>query len=264
MGPSGSPQLPGRSQQVAKAETVKWMHRGPGMYGMCSPTSSLPLVISYAPLVPWALITAGHCHGSAGHHEHLLLQRSMSLNSVREIKVEEVLFRLKKQESSPLTLLLTDLPGHSRDPVPSRKHRKSSSTLVKEGSESWNPWAPEGLAKPLGSNEILWLTRWNKQHCENVEVKPELHLGAQTDDDISLRPDMISRNPQNSNLKSHPCSGHTARDLFPFGTPDCYYSGLPSMLFKSGSWLAGFVDVYSVTLLWCFYCSFLLMTAYWN
>ena len=115
------------------------MHRGPGMYGMCSPTSSLPLVISYAPLVPWALITAGHCHGSAGHHEHLLLQCSMSLNSVREIKVEEVLFRLKKQESSPLTLLLTDLPGHSRDPVPSRKHRKSSSTLVKEGSESWNP-----------------------------------------------------------------------------------------------------------------------------
>ena len=252
MGLSGLPQLPGWSQQVAKAETAKRMHRGPGMYGMCSPTSSLPLDISYAPLVPWALTTAGHGHSSAGHHEHLLLQLSMSLNGVREIKMEEVLFRLKKQESSALTLLLTDPPGHSRDPVPARKHRKSGNTLDKEGSESWNPWAPEGLAKPLGSNEILWITRWKKQHCENVEVKPELHVGAQTDDDISLRSDSISRNPPNSNLKSQPCSGHTARELFLFGTPDCCYSGLPSMPFKCECWLARFVDVHAVILLCCF------------
>ena len=116
----------GDHSTVAKAETAKRMHRGPGMYGMCSPTSSLPLDISCAPLVPWALVTAGHCHGSAGHHEHLFLQLSTSLNGVREIKMEEVLFRLQKQESSPLTLLLTEQPGHSRDSMPACKHRSDA------------------------------------------------------------------------------------------------------------------------------------------
>ena len=50
----------------------------------------------------------------------------------------------------------------------------------------------------------------------------------QTNDAITVRPGIISRNPQNCNLKSNPLSGRTAWDIFPTGTPDCCYLGLPS------------------------------------
>ena len=35
-------------------------------------------------------------------------------------------------------------------------------------NRSWNSWIPGGLVNPLGSNEILWLTR-NKLHCKQLK-----------------------------------------------------------------------------------------------
>ena len=36
--------------------------------------------------------------------------------------------------------------------------------------------------------------------------------------------------PQNAIMKSHPQSGRAAWDCFPIGTPDCCYTGLPSVI----------------------------------
>ena len=51
-------------------------------------------------------------------------------------------------------------------------------------------------------------------------------------DDISLRLLIISRSPENCNLKSNPWGGCTARDLFPTGTPDSCYLGLPALFME--------------------------------
>ena len=67
---------------------------------------------------------------------------------------------------------------------------------------NWKGWPAPGLW------EILWLTRWNKQHCK-VKEKLELHFCLHTDDDISLKPQIISGSPKNCNLKSHLQDGHT-------------------------------------------------------
>ena len=144
----------------------------------------------------------------------------------------------------------------------SNKHSISGSNLDKKGSGFWNSWTPGGLANRSGFNKILWLTKWNKQNCTKIKIKPGLHFCVQTN--ISLWPGLIRRSPWNCNLKSHWWSGHTAWDVFPTGTPDCCYSGLPSTLFKSGCQRAQFGDACAISLLYCFYFSFLLMVVYWN
>ena len=81
---------------------------------------------------------------------------------------------------------------------------------------SWHPSLLDGLSHPLASPRLL-------KHCI-AKVKPELYFCVQTDD-ITLWLLIISRSPENCNLKSHLWGGCTARDLFPTGTPDSCYSG---------------------------------------
>ena len=53
---------------------------------------------------------------------------------------------------------------------------------------------------------------------------------SQTDDAVSLRPGFVSRNPQNGNLNSYSWSGCSVQNFSPTGTPDCCYTGLPSVI----------------------------------
>lgn len=68
--------------------------------------------------------------------------------------------------------------------------------------------SPEGLANPLGVWKISSLTNVVKK--KKVKVEQELHFCSQTEDDVSLWPGIISRNPQQCNVKSRPWGGHTA------------------------------------------------------
>ena len=95
-----------------------------------------------------------------------------------------------------------------------------------------------------------------------VKVKPERHFCMRTDDDISLHPGIISRSPQNCNLKSHPWGGSTIRDIFPIGTPDGCHSGLPRAV---QVWIQVFTQIdyiYMLLLLSMVSISFLLMIVY--
>ena len=77
-----------------------------------------------------------------------LLPMILSLKSpeaVREITVEEALFRLHKM-GEQVSDLASDLPVHCPDSIPTRKHIYLGSTLDKTGSGFWNFWAPRGLA----------------------------------------------------------------------------------------------------------------------
>ena len=114
--------------------------------------------------------------------------------TVREIKMEEVLFRLQKQQSSPD--LICDLPGHCLDSMLALGHSSLGSTLDKRRSGSGNSWAPGDLASCLGFDEILWIARQNKYCCKNVKVKPELPFCTQSDDDVSLWPEILSKSLQ--------------------------------------------------------------------
>ena len=101
--------------------------------------------------------------------------RYSGLMIVRETKMEEVLFRLQKQKSRPLTCFWPahTLPGFRACLQAQqvkwyfRYHKKENGT--------WNSWVPGSLANPSRSKKILCLTRWNKQHCKKVKVEPDLH-----------------------------------------------------------------------------------------
>ena len=94
---------------------------------------------------------------------------------------------------------------------------KPSSTIDKIGKPLKIWPISQGLKKPHYSPD--------KQQYKKIYVKPELHICSQTDDDISLWP-WIIKSPQ-TQFVVLPMAGHTAQDLFPTGTPDCCYSGLP-------------------------------------
>ena len=55
-------------------------------------------------------------------------------------------------------------------------------------------------------------------------------------DDISVQSTIISGNPRNCNLRSHPWSGCSAQDRFPNGTSNSCYMGLLRALVKSTCW----------------------------
>ena len=109
---------------------------------------------------------------------------------------------------------------------------KSSSTYDKKGNGSWNFLSPGDLASPLGSGKSC------DSHDEInsiVKPEPELHFWAQTDN--SLRPLIINRSPQNSNLKSHLWGGRTQdvpRTLPNWGSR-LLLLGTSQLLFGSGS-----------------------------
>ena len=80
---------------------------------------------------------------------------------------------------------------------------------------------------------------------------------------MGLRPGIVNENPQTAILKSHPQGRGTTWGLFPIGTPDWCYMGLPSAV---QVWMSANPTwwVCIATLLCCFYFSFLLMLVYWN
>lgn len=81
---------------------------------------------------------------------------------------------------------------------------KLSGAIDKIGRGFWNSWAPGAVAnhtwcsvKSNGSQDKA------DTHCKKVKVKWEPHFCSQTDDLISLQPEILSRNLPNFNLKYH-------------------------------------------------------------
>ena len=117
-----------------------------------------------------------------------------------------VLFRFQRQKQAsarPVTLPGPCLLAHLTVAA-----SKSGDPYDQKGSGSWNFLSPGDLASPAGSGKSC------DSHDEPnsiAKVYPELHFCTQTDD-IHLRPGIINGSPQNSNLKSRPWGGRTARD----------------------------------------------------
>ena len=86
--------------------------------------------------------------------------------------------------------------------------------------EFLEPW---DLASPLGSGKSC------DPHGETnsiAKVNPELHFGTQTD--TSLWPGITNGSPWNSDLKSHPWDGCTARDLSQLGLQTAVTQDFPA------------------------------------
>ena len=90
--------------------------------------------------------------------------------------MEEVLFRLQKQESRPLNLLLTCLDIAQILCLPASTASQATLQIREKWSVSWNSWAPGGLANPQYLVKSYDLKGEKKQRCKNVTGKPELHF----------------------------------------------------------------------------------------
>ena len=106
-----------------------------------------------------------------------------------------------------------------------------------------------GILEHLEGRPTPWgLTKSYDSQCETNSVVKRLMenqscIFVQTDDDISLWPRIISRNPPNCNLQPHLWSGRVAQDLFLIGTPDCCTWDFPACRFKPECWSAQFGGV---------------------
>ena len=88
-------------------------------------------------------------------------------------------------------------------------------------------WVSSGSWWCIGKPGILQSMEWQRVgHDWTIELQWELHFCLQT---ISLWPGIINENSPNCNMKSLSCGGCTAQDLFPIGTRDCCYMGLPNI-----------------------------------
>ena len=142
--------------------------------------------------------------------------------TVKEIKMEVVLFSLQKQDTRlwPTSNLAWTLPGlYPCLPVSTPViTRKSGSTSVKRGSVSWNFLSPWRSGKSCDSQDEI-------NSIVKVKGKPELRANWWW---YPLCPEIINRSHQICNLKSHSGVDALPGTLFPAGTPDCCYSELSS------------------------------------
>ena len=159
--------------------------------------------------------------------------------------MEEV-FRVQKEESTPLTYLLTCLdtvqilclPATTASQEPFQIRKGVDFGIL----ETLEVWPTNQLMKSFDSQD--------KQHCKKINVKPELHFCMQTDDDI--RPGIISKNPR-LQFEGSPKEWTHCLEPFPSWDSRLLLISDFSVMFKPKYRQPKFHKVCAVTLFYCFF-----------
>ena len=113
--------------------------------------------------------------------------------------MEEVLFRLQRQESRSLTWLLTSLDTAQISCLPTSTASQSGLQIRKRvGCEIFEPLEIRSTAQGLMKSYDSQKTKF-----QNGQNKTRAAFCAQTDDGISLQPGIINENLPNYNYKTH-------------------------------------------------------------